>query len=59
MPPNTRAHVDAQALSIDGAFDIKARIVHSLVRSRHRKLNARVQMLGITLAKVLVAVKAP
>ena len=55
---HTRAHVDAQALSIDGALDIKARIVHGLVRSRHRKLNAGVQMLCITLAKVLVAVKA-
>ena len=55
---HARAHVDAQALTIDGAFDIKARIVHCLVRSRHRKLNAGVQMLGITLAKVLVAVEA-
>ena len=55
---HARAHVDAQALAIDGAFDIKARIVHGFVRSRHRKLNARVQMLGVTLAKVLVAVKA-
>ena len=55
---HARAHVDAQALAIDGAFDIKARIVHRLVRSCHRKLNARVQMLGVTLAKVLVAVKA-
>ena len=55
---HARAHVDAQALAIDGAFDIKARIVHGFVRSRHRKLNAGVQMLGVTLAKVLVAVKA-
>ena len=55
---HARAHVDAQALAIDGTFDIKARIVHCLVRSRHRKLNAGVQVLGVTLAKVLVAVKA-
>ena len=55
---HARPHVNAQALAIDGAFGIKARIVHGLVRSRHRKLNAGVQMLGVTLAKVLVAVKA-
>ena len=55
---HARAHVDAQAFVIDGAFDIKARIVHGLVRRRHRKLNAGVEMLGVTLAKVLVAVKA-
>ena len=54
---HARAHVDAQALAIDGAFDIKARIVHGLVRRRHRKLNTGVEMLGVMLAKVLIAVK--
>ena len=42
---------------IDGALDIKARIVHGLVRRCQGKLNAGVQVLGVTLAKVLVAVK--
>ena len=54
---HARTHVDAQALAIDGALDIKARIVHGLVRRCQGKLNAGVQVLGITLAKVLVAVK--
>ena len=31
--------------------------MHGLVRRRHRKLNTGVQVLGVTLAKVLVAVK--
>ena len=55
---HARPHVNAQALAIDGAFGIKARIVHGLVRSHQRKLNAGIEMLGVTLAKVLVAVKA-
>ena len=55
---HARAHIDAQALAIDGIFDIKARIVHGLVRRRQCKLNAGVEVLGIVLTKVLVAVKA-
>ena len=55
---HARAHIDTQAIAIDRALNIEARIAHGLVRSRHSKLNAGVQMLFITLAKVLVAVKA-
>ena len=55
---HARSHVHAQALVVDGAFDIESCVVHGLVRSRHRKLNAGVEMFGVTLAKVLVAVKA-
>ena len=55
---HARPHVHAQALVVDGAFGIEPRIVHCLVRSRHRKLNAGVEMFGVTLAKVLVTVKA-
>ena len=43
---------------VDRAFGIEPRIVHGLVRRRHRKLNAGVEMLGVTLAKVLGTVKA-
>ena len=55
---HARAHIDTQAIAIDRALNIEARIVHGLVRRRHRKLNTGVEMLGVMLAKVLVAVKA-
>ena len=55
---HARAHIDTQAIAIDRALNIEARIVHGLVRRCQGKLNAGVQVLGVTLAKVLVAVKA-
>ena len=54
---HARAHIDTQAIAIDRALNIEARIVHGLVRRRHRKLNTGVEMLGVMLAKVIVAVK--
>ena len=54
---HARAHIDTQTIAIDRALNIEARIVHGLVRRRHRKLNTGVEMFGVMLAKVLVAVK--
>ena len=55
---DARADVDAQAIVVDRAFLVQARIVHRLVGCRERKLHEGVKMLGLSLAKVLDAVES-